>query len=344
MDISGMKIISIDDNKNNLMMIEVFAKSLHIEVDSFEDPIAALESTKKENYDLVILDYMMPVMNGLTFIEQFREHDTTTPIIMITAVGDDDDIHQKALLTGATDFMRKPLNGIVFKLRVTNFLQLKKAQSLLADRTKLLEEEVRKTTREIIAREMETLHVIGKTAEYKDPETGRHINRVASYSLIIADVLGLSEPVKELLYYAAPLHDIGKVGIPDHILLKPGLLDEEEWEIMKNHSDIGHEILKKSHSKYLNAGAIIANTHHEWYDGTGYPNGLKGEKIPLLGRIVAIADVFDALTSKRPYKEAWDFDRAVDEIISLKGTHFDPKVVDAFLEKLDKVREIYVET
>jgi len=336
-----MRIISIDDNVNNLLMIEVYGKSLGISVESFQNSKLALERVKTQSYDLVVVDYMMPEIDGLRFIEEFRKRDTNTPIIMITAVGDDDDVHMKALSIGATDFMKKPINGAIFKLRVTNFLQLKKAQILLSDRTKLLEEEVKKATKDILARELESLNVIGKTAEYKDPETGEHINRVSNYSVLLAKGMGLSDTLQDLIFHASPLHDIGKVGIPDYILLKPGPLNEEEWSIMKTHPLIGYEILKRSQSNFLSAGAIIAFTHHEKYDGTGYPKGLKGEDIPLLGRIVALADVFDALTTKRPYKNAWEFNAAVDEIIRLKGTHFDPTIVQLFIEHLDEIRKIY---
>lgn len=343
MDIKGMKVLSIDDNKNNLLMIEVHGKALGVEVFSYSDPVAAYNEVKRNNYDMIIVDYMMPEMDGLTFIRKYREIDNDTPVIMITAVGDDDEIHYKALQFGATDFLKKPMNGTLFKLRVKNLLELKQAQLLIKDRARLLETEVEKATAGIKASELETLSVVGKTAEYKDPETGDHIKRVSNYALILAKAWGLNQSLQDILYHSAPLHDIGKVGIPDDILTKPGPLDKEQWDIMQTHPLIGYEILKKAKSKYLNAGSIIAFTHHEKYDGTGYPKGLKGESIPILGRIVALSDVFDALTSKRPYKEAWAFDEAVRTIKEESGKHFDPKLVNLFLENICLIKEVYIE-
>lgn len=341
MEITGMKIISIDDNANNLKMVEIFARSLSVDVESYSDPIIALQRTKDIQFDLVIVDYMMPILNGISFIQKFREVDKMTPIIMITALGDDDEIHQKALSVGANDFLKKPLNGSLFKLRVTNFLQMRMYQILLSNQARHLEVEVRKATEDILERELEALHIIGKAAEYKDPETGKHNYRVANYSVIVANELGLSEEEQDILYYAAPMHDIGKVGIADHILLKPGPLTEDEWEVMMQHPEIGYNILMNSKSNYLKAGATIAYNHHERYDGAGYPRGIAGKDIPILGRIVAIADVFDALTSKRPYKDAWAFNEAVIEIQELRGNHLDPDIVDAFIKQLVKIKDIY---
>lgn len=342
MDIKGMRVLSIDDNRNNLLMIEVHGKSLGINMSSYDNPVLAFEEAKKGVFDMVIVDYMMPEMDGLTFIKKYREIDVDTPIIMITAVGDDDEIHFQALQHGATDFLKKPMNGTLFKLRVKNLLELKQSQLLIKDRARLLEDEVRKATEDIRKSELETLTVVGKTAEYKDPETGDHIRRVSDYSLILAKAYGLNQGLQDILYHSAPLHDIGKVGIPDSILLKPGPLDKQEWEIMMTHPLIGYEILKKAKSKYLNAGSIIAFTHHEKYDGSGYPKGLKGEAIPILGRIVALCDVFDALTSKRPYKDAWEFKEAIRNINDERGKHFDPKLVDLFMENIELIKKVYV--
>jgi len=194
--------------------------------------------------------------------------------------------------------------------------------------------------KEIFARENETLHILGKASDYKDPETGAHIARVSNYSLIISKSLGQNKAMQDLLNYAAPLHDIGKLGISDSILLKPGRLSADEFDIMKTHTSIGYEILENQSSKYLKAGAVIAMSHHEKYDGTGYPKGLKGDDIPIFGRIVSIADVFDALTTKRPYKEAWPFEKALDLIREERGKHFDPGFVDIFVANRSKIRQI----
>lgn len=294
MNIQGMSVISVDDNKNNLLIIEAYAQVLGLHVESFADPLLALERLKKANCDILITDYMMPQMNGIELIRAFRTFDTHTPVVMVTAVGDNVELHMQALDAGATDFLSKPIHASMFKARLSNLLLLKKAQRILEDKTLLLEEEVKKATISLISREHETLQILGKTAEYKDPETGAHVARVAHYSRLLARESGQNEKMQEILFYAAPFHDIGKVGIPDVILLKEGKLNEGEFGLMKTHSAIGYDILKTSKSEYLKAGAVIAFTHHEKFDGTGYPNGLKGETIPLVGRIVAIADVFDA--------------------------------------------------
>ncbi|HEX5670015.1 MAG TPA: HD domain-containing phosphohydrolase, partial [Sulfuricurvum sp.] len=193
----------------------------------------------------------------------------------------------------------------------------------------------------LIQKEQETLRVLSRTSEYKDEETANHIKRVAEYTLLIAKHLKLSKREQEILYYAAPLHDIGKVGTPDHILLKPGKLEEAEIEIMREHVLIGANILENVTSPYLIAGCTIAMSHHEKYDGSGYPHGLKGDDIPLYGRIVAIADVFDALTSVRPYKKAWPFDDAMDFLKQQSGKHFDPSLVKIFTEKSHEIYTIY---
>jgi len=195
--------------------------------------------------------------------------------------------------------------------------------------------------KQVEQREKETLFVLGKASDVRDPETGAHIIRVGLYSRMLARLLNEDEVSQDLIYNAAPLHDVGKIGIPDHILLKPAKLDPQEMRIMKTHTSVGYEILKRTQSAYLRAGATIALTHHERYDGTGYPNALAGNSIPLYGRIVCLIDVFDALTSKRPYKEAWSFERAVDVIREQQGTYFDPVIVELFLASLDTVHRIY---
>lgn len=336
-----MKIISIDDNRTNLLIIESYAKMLSLEIDSFLNPLEALEATKNKEYDLVVVDYMMPEMDGLEFIAAFRKHSSNIPVVMLTAVGDDMDLQIKALELGANDFLSKPINSGSFKARILNMLKLRKAQLLLQDKALLLQDEVDKATKLLKERERETLEMLGKAAEYKDPETKAHTVRVSHYCRLLASFCGLSEKLQDVIFYASPFHDLGKIGIPDSILLKPAKLTPEEFAIMKTHSVLGYEILKNSKSEYLKAGGVIAFNHHEKYDGTGYPNGLQGENIPIFGRITAIVDVFDALTSNRPYKKAWSLEDAALLLLEEKGKHFDPVLVDLFLANFDEVKVIY---
>ena len=341
MNVENMRIISIDDNKTNLLIIESYAKILNLEIESFLNPKEALEASFEKEYDLVIVDYMMPEINGLEFIQSFRQNNQSTPIIMLTAVGDDMNLQIKALEYGANDFLSKPINAPAFKARIINMLKLRKSQLLLQDKALLLQDEVNSATIRLKESEHETLQMLGKSAEYKDPETNAHTQRVAYYCKLLARAYGLDENLQDIIFYASPFHDLGKIGIPDNILLKPGKLDDDEFSIMKNHAKIGYEILKGSKSKYLKAGGVIAYNHHEKYDGTGYPNGLKGESIPIFGRITAVADVFDALTSSRPYKKAWSLEEAFDFLIEEKSVHFDPKLVDLFLENKNEVINIH---
>ena len=340
MNIENMKILSVDDNKTNLLIIESYAKILNLQIKSYLNPKEALLDSFENEYDLIIVDYMMPEVNGLDFIQSFRSRNQSTPIIMLTAVGDDMALQIKALEYGANDFLSKPINAPVFKARIINMMKLRKSQLLIENKALLLQEEVEKATKRLKESEYETLETLGKSAEYKDPETNAHTQRVAHYCKLLAKSCGLDENLQDIIFYASPLHDLGKIGIADNILLKPAKLSQEEFEVMKTHTTIGYEILKRSKSKYLKAGAVIANSHHEKYDGTGYPNRLKGDDIPILGRITAIADVFDALTSVRPYKKAWELEDAFGFLITEKEKHFDPKLVDLFIENKNEVIEI----
>lgn len=331
--------VSIDDSEQNLMLLEAYANQIDLQVTNFDNPQEALEFILNNDVDIMFVDYMMPKLNGLELISKFRENNISTPIIMITAAGDN--IKLDALKVGATDFLNKPLDLSEFTLRTKNLLKLREAQLLIEDKAKLLQVEVEKATDELINREHESLLVLGKTAEYKDPETASHVARVANYSKLLAKAYGLSDELQDIIYYASPFHDIGKVGIPDNILLKPGKLDDDEFKVMKTHAAIGYTILKEAKSKYLKMGASIALSHHEKYDGTGYPKSLEAKSIPIEARIVAIADVFDALVSIRPYKKAWSFDDAVALLKKESGTHFDPELVVLFIKNIDKIKEIY---
>lgn len=341
MNFEDLQIISIDDNENNLFLIEAICEEMKLNVKSFSEPLEALMHVLQNRVDLIIIDYMMPNLDGIEFIKEFRRKNKKVPIVMVTAAGDDETIHKEAFEAGVNDFLSKPVNSVLFKARVTNLLTNYQNTLLIEDRAKLLEEEVKKATENLIDREHETLYILGKTAEYKDPETASHVARVAHYSKLIAKAYGLDKKEQEIIFYAAPFHDLGKIGIEDKILLKPGKLDDEEFDTMKCHAQIGYEILKDSQSEFLRAGAIIAISHHEKYDGSGYPKGLKADKIHIYGRIVAVVDVFDALTSHRPYKKAWSFDDALNLLKEESGKHFDPNIVNLFIENIEEIKEIY---
>ncbi|CAK0772665.1 Cyclic di-GMP phosphodiesterase response regulator RpfG [Gammaproteobacteria bacterium] len=337
-----LSVVIVDDSEVNLTLFNHLVTRIEgLEPLCFESSQIALDWCATDGADIVIVDYMMPAPDGLEFIRQFRSIPglQDVPVIMITA-NDLKEVRYKALQTGATDFLTKPVDKHEFTARIRNMATLRHNQKLLANRAALLAQEVAAATATIVERERETIFRLSKAAEYRDPETGGHILRMAHVSRLIAERLGLPLPEQQLLLEAAPMHDIGKVGTPDHILLKPGRLDEAEFAIMKRHAEIGHGILKNSKSPILNAAATIALTHHEKFDGKGYPRGLQGEEIPLHGRIVAVADVFDALTSVRPYKTAWEPDAARHFIIDQSGSHFDPACVAPFLDAWDEVLEI----
>lgn len=337
-----MDVVIVDDNEINVTLLRHLVKAIaDTNAITFTDSAAGLQYCLDNDPDLVVIDYMMPPPDGMAFIQAFRAHPgrKDTPLLMITA-NQDTEVRHRALTLGASDFLTKPVDKNEFRARATNMLLLRKSQKQLSDRAAWLAEEVSKATNEILVRERETIIRLSKAAEYRDPETGAHILRMANYSHVIGRNLGLSEADQTLLLDAAPMHDIGKVGTPDHILLKPGRLDPEEMEIMRQHAAIGYEILKGSPSPLLQKAAIIALSHHEKVDGSGYPGGLKGDDIPLDGRIVAVADVFDALTSERPYKKAWPVEDAVKFMHENSGSHFDPACIDAFFHNWDEIMDI----
>lgn len=335
-------VLIIDDSEINLTLLKALVLKLgECTPVVFDNPLRALEWCRDHVPDLVIVDYMMPDMDGLKFISAFRalHGRNEIPVLMITA-NDQKEVRYEALLGGANDFLTKPIDRVEFSARSRNMISLRLGQKYLADRAAHLTALVDEQTQEIRDREQELIFRMSRAAEFRDPETGAHIQRMAYYSQIIAKGLGLDEKTRQLILEAAPMHDVGKIGIPDYILLKPGKLTFEEFEVMKGHARLGHELLNGSGSETLRAGAQIAISHHEKYDGSGYPHGLAGSKIPLFGRIVAVADVFDALTSERPYKKAWPLEDACKFLENGRGTHFDPMCVEAFLAGWDEVLEV----
>lgn len=338
------KIIIVDDNITNLTLFRHLLKKIDdVESLCFSEPLKAIEWCENNEPDLVLLDYMMPELDGLAFIIRFKAIFThqTIPIVMVTA-DTESDVRNKALDLGAYDFLNKPVDKIELLARVRNLLALRNSQCALSERAAWLAAEVKKATEEIRAREREMVLRLSKAAEHRDPETGSHLIRMANYSQLIARELKLSVEEQELILAAAPMHDIGKVATPDAILLKPGKLTDAEFLIMKQHAAKGYTVLCGSECLLLSTAATIALTHHEKFDGSGYPTGLKGIDIPLYGRIIAVADVFDALTSPRPYKRAWTIDDACNFLRDNSGSHFDPQCVEAFFSAWEDILKIYM--
>jgi two-component system response regulator RpfG len=337
------RVLIVDDRSTARSLLEGLARTLEpgVVVDCFADPHEALAHMQQATPDLIITDYRMPGIDGIEFTRRVRAERRLldVPIIIVTVV-EDKQIRYQALESGATDFLTRPIDPQECRARCINLLALRRSQKMLSERAQWLEVQVMQATREVHTRELETLLKLAKAGEYRDQETGNHILRMAKYARLIAEELKLTAMECDEIEAAAPMHDIGKIGIPDHILRKPGPFNAEEQAIMRRHPLIGHEILVGSPSRYLKMGAVIALGHHEKYDGSGYPQGLGGESIALPARIVAVADVFDALTSKRPYKGAWSFQDALDYVQKESGKHFDPACVHAFRQRIDAVAGI----
>lgn len=342
-------VIIIDDQSTTLKLLAQLIKSIDlaghpIQVTTFLESTEALNWIKYNTPDMVLIDYKMPNLNGIEFIKLFRrtEHCESVPVIMITAY-DEQEIRYEALDAGASDFLSKPIDHYECRARCTNLLNLRKSQLELKKRNYVLQHKVNDSMKAIMERERETLLRLARAGEYRDEETGNHILRIAKYSRLIADLIGIDEDQCDLIEQASPMHDVGKIGITDLVLLKKGRLTNEEFDLMKTHTLIGYEILKDSPSIYLQTGASIALGHHEHYNGKGYPYAMRGEEIPIEARIVAVADVFDALTSVRPYKDAWPIDESMAYIQNQKGKQFDPACVDVFIDNSDKIIHIHDE-
>jgi len=337
------RVVIVDDRSTARSLLEGLARTLEpgISVESYADPFEALAQMQLAAPDLIISDYRMPGMDGIEFTRRIRAEPllTDVPVIIVTVV-EDRQIRYLALENGATDFLTRPIDPQECRARCLNLLALRRSQKALSDRAQWLEDQVQLATREVRTRERETLMKLAKAGEYRDEDTGNHIIRMSKYARLIAEELKLNAMECDEIEAASPMHDIGKIGIPDQILLKPGRHTAAETEIMRRHPLIGHGILADSPSRFLQMGAVIALGHHEKFDGSGYPQGLAGEAIPLPARIAAVADVFDALTSKRPYKQAWTFQEALTFIQSESGKHFDPACVRAFELRIDAVAVI----
>ena len=310
------------------------------EAGNAEQAVAKLEDYEAE---LVVLDVKMPGKSGAELLPEIKKKYPDTAVMMATAITDTETAI-KCMRDGAYDYLVKPFNLDEVSISAQRALEKRKLilenrayQQHLEDMVLKRTEELKQALDKVKDASLDTIHRLSQAAEYRDEDTGAHIERIGYYSAMLARQMGMSEQEVENILYAAPMHDVGKIGIPDNILLKPGKLDKDEWEIMKQHSAIGAEILNGSDADFIKLAEIIALTHHEKWDGSGYPGGLKGEDIPIEGRIVAIVDVFDAITSKRPYKEEMPVEEAFRIIREGKGKHFDPAVVDAFFALEDEI-------
>lgn len=338
-----MRLLIVEDNQTNLLVLKgIMQKLPDCDVEAFADPLVAIARAEATLFDLVLVDYMMPGLDGRQFIERLRarEEYRPIPIVMITADGNRR-TRIDAITSGATDFLNKPIDPVELKARIGNLLTLRRQQIALADRAAWLADEVSKATQHLAEREEEVIWRLSRALAYRDDSTGDHTSRVANVARLIAEELGLSDHDCRMIYLAAPLHDIGKVAIPDAILNKPAALTSEEVTLMRTHVPIGEEILADGTSELIRVAGIIARAHHERWDGTGYPSRISGETIPIEGRIAAVADVFDALCSPRPYKAAWPIARARDEIGHGAGTQFDPAVVAAFERRWPDISQLY---
>ena len=342
------KILVVDDEERNLRLIEALLAPLGHSILFAPDGPTALRCVAGDRPDLVLLDVTMPGMDGFEVARRLKADPQTSviPIVMVTALKDVAD-RVKALEAGADDFLNKPVDKTELRARVKSLLKVKAYNDHMLNYQQTLEEEVARQTQQlrkaferVKAGSLETIYRLSVAAEYKDEDTGAHLKRMSNYSAAVARKMGLNNRTVEAILYAAPMHDIGKIGILDKILLKPGKLDAAEWDIMRQHTVIGGKILEGSGSGVIRLGEVIALTHHEKWDGTGYPHRLSGTRIPLVGRIVAVADVFDALTSRRPYKEPFPLDRAYTILREGRGAHFDPAVVDAFFTAEQEILDI----
>lgn len=337
-----MRLLIVDDSRSSLALIGSIVKEAVVgEIELCLNPIEALERCADVQFDLVVVDHVMPEMDGVAFTAALRARPDyhLVPIVMVTS-DLDKMVRIEAIKAGATDFLHKPFDPTELQARVANLLALRRAQVELADRAQWLAREVEQATAHLLAREEEVIWRLARAIEYRDGDTGEHVSRVARISQLIAEGIGLSPERCRTIYLASPLHDIGKIAIEDAILSKPGKLTPEEMARMREHVTYGARILERGDSDLIRTAELIAQSHHERWDGTGYPDRLSGIDIPIEARVVALADVFDALCSERPYKAAWPLEKAYAEIVGLSGTHFDPDCVTAFRAKWPEISAI----
>jgi putative two-component system response regulator len=348
--VTDCKILIVDDEPANVRLLEmVLEEGGYNNVDTTTDPFKALSLFSQHSPDIVLLDLMMPGLSGYEVMAQIQplvSPNDFLPIVVLTA-DTTAASRRRALEAGASDFLTKPFDAVELALRLQHLLARRLLHQHTLHQNEVLEQKVQQRTLLLARSEHETAECLALAGEFRDDDTGQHTRRVGVTAALLAGYLGLSNEYRELLLQAAALHDVGKIGIPDAILLKPGKLTSEEFEMIKTHCEKGHSILSRHHTSLLQLAATIALTHHERWDRRGYPSGTAGEEIPIEGRIVAIADVFDALTHERPYKPAWAIEDAVAEIQTQSGRQFDPRVVEAFVTHLPEIlgaQQLYLET
>lgn len=350
------KVLIVDDEPINIDLAKIYLQEAGYQnFTTTSDSRQALDLVREHKPDVILLDLMMPHMSGFDILAEVRKDPRMRhiPVIILTA-SNSTESRFRALELGVNEFLSKPVDSSELLLRLRNTLAAKALRDHLASYSARLENEVRQRTAELEAARMEAMQCLARAAEYRDDDTGQHVVRVGRYVAIIARALNYSPKQVESLEQAAHLHDVGKIGVPDAVLLKPGRLTAEEYAVMKEHCLFGRSIIRPpvddtngkggdSSSPIMKLAASIAETHHEKWDGTGYPYGLSREEIPIEGRITAVADVFDALSTKRPYKDAMSWDKCIEIIREGTGSHFDPTVVKAFLDRLDEVRVVFME-
>jgi putative two-component system response regulator len=344
-DIVDGSVLIVDDQEVNVLLLERMLRSAgYSSITSTTNPAEVSDLHFRNRYDLILLDLQMPGMDGFEVMERLKkiEPGGYLPVLVITAQPG----HKlRALQAGAKDFISKPFELAEVLARVQNMLEVRLLHKELRNFNNVLEQRVRERTADLQENYLETIFTMTRAAEHKDEDTGAHVQRISYYSRELARMLGGDEEFSERIFFASPMHDIGKLGVPDHILLKPGSLTLDEWKVMKGHTTMGAKILGNSRSPYLTMAAEIALNHHERWVGGGYPNGTRGEAIPLTARIMMICDVYDALRSKRPYKPAIDHPKAVEIITRGDGRthpeHFDPDVLAAFRQNHESFRNIF---
>lgn len=336
------RILIVDDKPDNVELLEMMLMTAgYINITTTTDPTKVMDLYRKWRYDIILLDLRMPVMDGFQVMKELSSviTDDYLPILVLTAEKETEVRHQ-ALESGAKDFLSKPFDNTEVLNRIANMLDVRAHYNERRWQAEIVEAEVRRRTQEIQETRLEVIRTLGRAAEFRDNETGMHVIRMSIFCKSLALAAGLGEERAELILNASPMHDVGKIGIPDRVLLKAGKLDDEEFTLMQSHTEIGAEIIGEHHTELMQLARLIAETHHEKWDGTGYPKGLKGDGISIEGRICAISDVFDALTSERPYKQPWPTKEAAQYINDNAGVFFDPDLVKVFNEILPEWLEI----